>query len=176
MGTSGIYSGPAVDRRFTGHRIASVEGPTAEGPGSFQEYAANHRLVLTSPKLLDAIEAALAAQTDGRPIDVNRLREVYREAAGVPWSGVPLHRERSDPPRLGVPVALNPSADSASCRNAADGQPLEGELLALTTQEATRQLGRVFGWSDRRPVPSAATSSRDPVTDIEQEEAKERRS
>ena len=82
MATSGIYSGPAVDRRFTGHRIASVEGPTPEGPGSFQEYAANHRLMLMAPALLDAIEALLLAETAGEAIDIERLRCVYRSATG----------------------------------------------------------------------------------------------
>lgn len=82
MGTSGIYSGAPVDRRFTGHRIASVEGPTPCGPGSFQEYAANHRLVLMAPALLDAIEAVLVAEAAGGAIDIERLRCVYRSATG----------------------------------------------------------------------------------------------
>lgn len=82
MGTTGIYSGELVERQYTGHLIASVEGPTAAGPGSYQEYAANHRLVLTAPRLLDVIESALLAEATGAPIDIEGLRRVYSIATG----------------------------------------------------------------------------------------------
>ncbi len=88
MATSGIYSGPAVDRRFTGHRIASVEGPTAEGPGSFQEYAANHRLMMVAPQLLAAVEGVLLAAAAGQPLDLTGLREAHRMATGEGPVGV----------------------------------------------------------------------------------------
>jgi hypothetical protein len=82
-GTAGIFSGPLQGRCFTGHRIASVEGPTAVGPRSFQEYEANHRLVLNAPNMLDEIEAVLAAEAAGRPIDLGQLRAVYQAVTGA---------------------------------------------------------------------------------------------
>lgn len=95
MGTTGIFSGPERERRYTGHRIASVEGPTPSGPGSFQEYAANHRLVLLAPVLLDAVEAVLEAEAAGEAIDFEKLRRVYRSATGEAGVGVESFEPRA---------------------------------------------------------------------------------
>jgi hypothetical protein len=67
LGTTGIYSGPPVDHMFSGHRIASVEGPTSVGPGSFQEYAANLRLIVAAPCMFELIEGMVAAAWSVHP-------------------------------------------------------------------------------------------------------------